>query len=62
MPKPHDKVEVNVFISPELKAAFQRKCKVNGWSMNFVIERFINEWSADAPPSIASVKPKRKTD
>lgn len=62
MPKPAGKVEINTFVDPELKAAVQRKCKVNGWTMNFVVERFLREWSADAPPPIESAKIKRKRD
>lgn len=61
MPKPKDKMELNVFVDPELKAAIIRKCKANGWTMNYVANKLLAEWAADAPPPIeSSGKPKRK--
>lgn len=61
MPKPIGKVELNVFVEPELKAAIIRKCKANGWTMNYVANKLFTDWAADAPPAIESVaKQKRK--
>ena len=57
MPKAKGKIEFRYFLDPELKDAAMRKAHVNGWNLTFVLDRFLREWAADAPPAPA---PERK--
>lgn len=59
MPKPAGTLEINGFVSPELKAAFVRKCKSEGRTQNWVITYLLSSWVAglDIPASMPSPPP-----
>lgn len=54
MAKPDGTVEMNVFVSPELRDAVQRKCRALGTNASFIVRQFLEDWSKDAPPPISS--------
>lgn len=56
MPKPAGTVAINIFVKSEVRDAIRRKCKANGQTMNFVLNRLLEELAADAPPAPEPVR------